>query len=249
MNNDFLKDFKFFQYHRSVTGYTDKRAGCDTHYFALMCKGTAKIVSDRTELTLNAGDIFYIPKHCRYESYWFGSPDISFISLGFADFPEIGDDYLPLQKLKADDEILTLFHAIPLNRPAGFAAVGSFYLLISHLLPQMKRSLRGTKFMLVEKANHYISEHPTAVFREVAAHCAISESSLYAAYKEVTGGTPVQARHRLLAEKAAILLTTSDMPIEMISDVLGFSSPSYFRKIFKEQYRATPRDIRSRRSI
>lgn len=56
--------------------------------------------------------------------------------------------------------------------------------------------------------------------------------------------TPTEFKQRVLINKAAELLQTTDLPIEEISWRLGFSSPSYFRKIFKKYHTESPREFR-----
>ena len=56
--------------------------------------------------------------------------------------------------------------------------------------------------------------------------------------------TPHALRQKILVEKAVELLTTTDIPIEEVSDRLGFSSSSYFRKILFAQTGKTPSAIR-----
>ncbi|MBQ4116900.1 MAG: helix-turn-helix domain-containing protein [Clostridia bacterium] len=56
----------------------------------------------------------------------------------------------------------------------------------------------------------------------------------------------VNNRCEILCEKAVTLLTTTDKSVQEISDMHGFSSTSYFRKILYRYTNNTPRDIRKK---
>ncbi len=56
--------------------------------------------------------------------------------------------------------------------------------------------------------------------------------------------TPNEVRQELQTDRAVRLLTTTDMNIQQISDSLGFSSVSYFRKILRKYTGKTPSQIR-----
>ena len=86
--------------------------------------------------------------------------------------------------------------------------------------------------------------HPDFKVGDLARHCSMSESGLYAFFREYAGTTPIDMKHRMKVEQAIGLLATTDLSIEEISDRLKFSSAAYFRKIVKEQTGKTPSALR-----
>lgn len=56
--------------------------------------------------------------------------------------------------------------------------------------------------------------------------------------------TPSEFINSLRLKRAADMLRATDLPIEFISSECGFSSYSYFCRIFKEKYRTTPSHFR-----
>ncbi|MFI3280998.1 MAG: response regulator [Rikenellaceae bacterium] len=72
----------------------------------------------------------------------------------------------------------------------------------------------------------------------------ISRSSLYGKLKSIVGLGVNEYISRIRIEKASLLLSTTDMPIQHISDVTGFSSARYFSTTFKSITNLTPSDYR-----
>ena len=54
------------------------------------------------------------------------------------------------------------------------------------------------------------------------------------------GKTPIDYINALRINKAMQLLSETDMPVNEISDSLGFSNPNYFHKIFKQYMVTSP---------
>jgi AraC-like DNA-binding protein len=97
---------------------------------------------------------------------------------------------------------------------------------------------------VLDRATSLLREDPEISIGELSRLCSVSESTLYGLFKRYLGKTPNCMRNSIRCEKARLLLETTDMPVEEISRVLGFSSSSYFRKIFFEHTHSTPRDVR-----
>lgn len=95
--------------------YTDNRCGSPCHYFAYMLSGKSKIVTDYDTVEICEGDIFYIPNKVSYQSYWYGNPEIKFISLGFLYMPNFDNKSYSLQVIPHGSEtetVITLFKTI-----------------------------------------------------------------------------------------------------------------------------------------
>ena len=66
--------------------------------------------------------------------------------------------------------------------------------------------------------------------------------------KKEYGITPNKALNGIRIENAKKLLITSDLSISKISFYVGFATPSYFNRIFKEYTGETPKEFRMARS-
>ena len=124
-------------------------------------------------------------------------------------------------------------------------SVAALYRLISLMLPVMQTADAGDKHRAVEEAIAYMQAHDRVCVPELARVCRISESGLYAAFREAKGCTPIEMWHRILAERAETFLVSTDFSVEEIAERLGFCSASYFRKILREVTGRSPREIRA----
>lgn len=234
-----FREISFDTYH-----YTDNRAGVDCHYLACMKKGRCRIVSEGTSVDIETGDIFYIPKGCRYESFWHGESEIRFDSYGFTMFPLPDGKSFPVQVIPCGAEEQALARRLSEDKSVSCQSLSVFFGLLHRLLPHMAVNAPTKDIHICAQAEAFLAENPTASNAKAAQFCMVSESTLYAAFRNARHTTPNEVRQKLCVERAVSLLTTTDLSIEHISSSLGFSSTSYFRKILKKHLGLTPRQIR-----
>lgn len=72
----------------------------------------------------------------------------------------------------------------------------------------------------------------------------ITPKYLASIIKEVTGGTILSWIHQAVITESKMLLKTTDLPVQQISDELNFPNPSFFGKFFKEHTGVTPLKFR-----
>ena len=245
-----MKDLLFYQnlnFNRYVLHryhYRDNRSGVGHHYLAYMERGTCRLVFDGRTVAVQQGELFYIPKGLRYQSYWESEDEIRFLSYGFLHFPESRDRPFLLQTIDCPEELKERVRAIPVCTGTDSALLGSFYGVLAELLPYMERGREDPRQALAATAQDYLYEHSDCKVSDVARHCLVSEAVLYDVIKRETGMTPNTLRQRILCKKAEQMLITTDRSVQDISDRLGFSSTSYFRKILFQNTGKTPSKIR-----
>ena len=243
-----MKDTEFSQsfWFRQISGqryrYTDVRHGAAMHFLVYMRKGSARFVGRSQTLILPQGQFFYIPKGEPYQSYWYGDEQILFDSFGFHCFPEGETGAYPMQIIPSEEIMCSLADDIASLRQISCRTLGSFFRLMSLALPKMTRSdIAGNIFQRVQQ---YLYQNPQAHMKDVAAYCNMSQSGLYNVFSRCGWGTPNDLRQHIRVEKAVEFLQTTDHSVEWISDSLGFSSASYFRKILKKHTGKTPSAVR-----
>ncbi len=221
--------------------------GLPLNYMGYLVNGTAKLVSKDTTVTLKEGEFFYIPKGCPYRSYWYTDRDSKLLwySIGFDCIPLAEGGNFLLQKFEADPFSKDIYNDITKDLKSSIKNVGLFYLFLSEVADKLKRDSKAYEASL-EKALNYMKNNTDARMKEVANYCNISEATLYTLFKKRFNKTPNEVRQKILCEKAEELLITTSLSVEEISDKLGFSSSSYFRKIIKKHLNTTPTSIRKR---
>jgi len=80
----------------------------------------------------------------------------------------------------------------------------------------------------------------------LASRMGLERSQFYRKIKSLTNYAPVELIRRLRLKKGYTLLTTTDKTISEISYEIGFSTPAYFTKCYRDAYNETPSETRSR---
>lgn len=242
---NFYKSFKFNFYQFNKYHLNDQtKFECPSHYFGCIINGKGKITTKNSVLNLNEGEIFYIPKGLKYRSEWFSTNNdkTEFYSFGFKISP-INKNFV-LQKIDCSKEYIDLFKALYSEVPITNKGIGKLYYFFTQISDSMIEAKSPNSNQTVQKAIEYLEQNPNLKISQVANLCSISESNIYPLFKKTLNKTPNEVKLNIMCDKAKILLTTTDKSIQEISDSLGFSSTSYFRKVLREHFNNTPKEIR-----
>ena len=246
-NISFYKSFGFSRIAIKDYHHTDNSKGISNHFLARLIEGRAEIVTVEGErISLRAGDVFYLPTGLRYHSYWYaeGSGAVRWDSFRFSLFPCKTESEFSIKRLVGDSSVCALFDRIFELGDANTFTVGLFYQLLGLLMPQMEERLGDGHGRIMRRAVQYLEENPDCKMPELAKHCGVSESGLYALFRKYEGVTPIEMKNRIKIREAERLLRTTDLSIEEISQRLGFCNAGYFRKIFKRQLGVAPREVK-----
>ena len=80
----------------------------------------------------------------------------------------------------------------------------------------------------------------------LAARMGLERSQFYRKIKALTNYSPVELIRTLRLKEARRLLLTTEKTISEIAYGVGFSTPAYFTKCFREAFGETPTDLRSK---
>ncbi len=87
-----------------------------------------------------------------------------------------------------------------------------------------------------------MNESDTSV-EDLAADMHLSRVQLYRKVKSITGSSPVELLRTARLNRAYQLLLATDLTVAEVAYRVGFSSPSYFTKCFKETYGKLPNQV------
>ena len=77
----------------------------------------------------------------------------------------------------------------------------------------------------------------------------LSRVQLYRKLKSLTNYAPNELLRQARLKKATSLLASSEMTVAEIAYEVGFSTPSYFTKCYKEQFGESPTDFLKRKNL
>lgn len=80
----------------------------------------------------------------------------------------------------------------------------------------------------------------------IASQMGLERSQFYRKIKSLTNYAPVELIRRLRLQRGRILLTTTEKTISEIAYEIGFSTPAYFTKCYRDTYGETPTEARNK---
>ena len=81
---------------------------------------------------------------------------------------------------------------------------------------------------------------------QLASEMGLGRSQFYRKIKALTNYSPVELLRNMRLKRARHLLTTTDKSISEVGYEVGFSTPAYFSKCYREAFGETPSNLRSR---
>ena len=103
-------------------------------------------------------------------------------------------------------------------------------------------SLFITRFKEVVEAR---LEDSDVSVEDLAADMNLSRVQLYRKVKSITDSSPVELLRNTRLKRAYQLLLTTDKSVSEVAYAVGFTSPSYFTKCFKDEYGKVPGELRT----
>ncbi|MBQ8508726.1 MAG: helix-turn-helix transcriptional regulator [Clostridia bacterium] len=122
-----------------------------------------------------------------------------------------------------------------------------FYAILGQVSPDFDGCELPPPDPVISRAVSYIEANcrRAITIDELSALCNLSRSHLFSRFKQVTGCTPIEYKHRAMVQRAQrLLIDEPSLSIEEVSERTGFESAAYFRRVFHAVTGLPPRDYR-----
>ncbi len=213
-------------------------------------------------LTVQKGDILYIPKGMQYSVSVLGETgtkiDTYTINLTFYDesHREISPIDRPViaarhQETRMELQLKRLSDAFhqsretPLGRKPNLARIkGEFFLLLD-MINSTALQNDDVYYPIRKGVEVFCDEWNQNEKIEKYAHISgVSETYFYRCFRKWSGKTPIEYRNMVRLSNAESLLRSTDMQIQKIAQTVGYDDPFYFSRIFMESYGISPKHYR-----
>ena len=107
---------------------------------------------------------------------------------------------------------------------------------------------RSQDTIFAETLNEAIRQNmsnPSLKMDDLGDTVGLSRVQLYRKVKSITGLSPVELLRQMRLQQGYVLLTTTDKTVQEIAYEVGFGTPGYFSKCFRQQYGKYPMELRS----
>ncbi|MGN0252527.1 MAG: AraC family transcriptional regulator [Oliverpabstia sp.] len=233
-------------------------------HFILQGKGTLEI--NGKNYHLHRGQIFVIPPDI--ETYYYADPSdpwhytwVSFAGTqatyllekaGITAECPVRDTYIEPEVFLALTEQILDHHEITISNELIRTAL--MYQIVAKLIETQTQQLSSTNpqpsydyspDVYVECAVEYIHYNYAHIsVSDIASYIGITRSYLAHIFKQKLQISPQQYLVNYRLEQAGRLLRTTNLPVQEISEKVGYSNPLTFSKIFKATYKLSPKNYR-----
>lgn len=159
----------------------------------------------------------------------------------------------PVRQLTDVYRVVALIEEVvqAMERDQTFASVLAASGAAWHLMALLcsERRVGSPRESAVEQAQDYLRKHVTdrVSVEELAALARLSPSHFAARFKAETGSTPLRYQTQLRMSRARELLDTTDLPVGLVAERVGYVDPFYFSRQFKAVHGSTPVGYRAQR--
>jgi AraC-like DNA-binding protein len=107
---------------------------------------------------------------------------------------------------------------------------------------------RSQDTIFAETLNKAIKENmqnPNLKMDDLGDQVGLSRVQLYRKVKSITGMSPVELLRQMRLQQGYVLLATTNKTVQEIAFEVGFGTPGYFSKCFRQQYGKYPMELRN----
>lgn len=195
------------------------------------------------ELSVNCGQLVYIPAATRYNSLY-AEPDtaIKIVQFDISGTLPPGWEGPVFSEASAAEKI---FSSMQNDLQSGAADTPFYFLSIIYELfscmsqETQKLPVKYRKLQLALKEMHlyYADNHKILYYADL---CGMSEPGFRRLFKEYTGLSPIDYRNRIRLQEARKLIGSGEFHVEEAALAVGFSNLSFFCRSYKKQFGISP---------
>ena len=219
------------------------RKGRPKHGFVYTVRGVMRdtfYADGETHIDSKAGEVVFIPKNCTYTgTYLEEDTEIKIVQFDLADgeLPEYLSYPHKITLPEAEERINAFF------RPGAhpFYTLSCMYKLlwqIDETYSKIPTTYKKLQAALSDISANYAANRPIS---EYAALCGMSEVNFRRLFHKYTGKSPIQHRNDIRLENARIMLQSGVYNVSEAAEACGFSSLSFFIRLYKKKYGYTPK--------
>lgn len=125
--------------------------------------------------------------------------------------------------------------------------MGRFFLLLDLLITLSKSGFTAEKDFIADKVRRMLYAeygNPELNISYMANRLFLSRAAVYRLFAEKIGMSPMAYLTKIRMERAAYLLASTGSSIGSVGEAVGIPDQAYFSKLFKAQFRVSPREYR-----
>ncbi|HOB37158.1 MAG TPA: AraC family transcriptional regulator [Candidatus Avimonas sp.] len=217
-----------------------------SHGFAYIFSSKEYIFNNGKTISVDLGDIIYLPKHSSYVVNNITPGDCYAINFQLSS----GLHYEPFKiRVTRQEEIVSLFkstinHYSSREPGAKEACISKLYSLIYQIKRDYYTSYTTShQRKLIKPALDHIEKHyrtSAILVSDLARMCGISEVYLRKIFRKEFGKTPVEYINALRLSFAKDLLRYGNYSVKEACFLSGFNDESYFSRAFRRRYGKPP---------
>jgi AraC-like DNA-binding protein len=127
-----------------------------------------------------------------------------------------------------------------------------FGAILSAIFEDQKRGTETKDHFIIDTIKDVIQanySNPNLSLQEIADMLRMSSAYVGRIFKKQETISVADYINEIRLLKSVMLLENNNLPVNEISEKVGFSSPSYFFKLFKKRFGTTPKDYRIKKSL
>ena len=235
---------------------TTNLTGRDDWYLLYVISGTLRVRSDGDDLVCTDGSFIIIPPGTPYsyyhdlreqiECFWihFSGSDVekAIGQYAFALFPQVNEI---VHDMVVNARYSNIFNAFAQNDKFRDRELS---ILFDRLLLSLAKRISGThgaRGILTKSFNYINDNYNVDIYIPALAELEnLSLSRYNTIFRQVTGTSPSEYIKQLRLNAACELLLSTDMPINLVGETVGYPNQCFFSKMFKRNIGMSPTEYR-----